>query len=78
VSVEAPVLVVCGECGARFQLSARNARERRRRRQSPICAECRNPSKPVDEATMERMRRWWLARYSIEELLELGREIGWC
>jgi hypothetical protein len=28
---------------------------------------------PVDEATMERMLPWWLARYSIEELLEFGR-----
>jgi hypothetical protein len=38
---------------------------------------CRRPPKPVDEATMERMRRWWLARYSLEELLEIGRLIGW-
>jgi DNA-directed RNA polymerase sigma subunit (sigma70/sigma32) len=24
-----------------------------------------------------RMQRWWLDRYTLEELLELGREIGW-
>jgi hypothetical protein len=32
-----------------------------------------------DEAVrLQRMRRWWLERYSLEELVELGREIGWC
>jgi hypothetical protein len=78
VSVEAPVLVVCGECGARFELSARNARAWRQRGEEPVCAECWNPPKPPDKETMERMRGWWLSRYSIEELLEIGHMIGWC
>jgi hypothetical protein len=25
---------------------------------------------------MRRLREWWSANYSVEELLELGREIG--
>jgi len=29
----------------------------------------------LTEAERERLRRWWLDRYSIDELLELGR--GW-
>jgi hypothetical protein len=69
--------VLCGFCGSSFDLSARNVRAARQRGQEPVCAECRNPAKPPDEETMERMRRWWLERYSLEELLELGREIGW-
>jgi len=23
------------------------------------------------------MRRWWLERYSLDELLEIGRALGW-
>jgi hypothetical protein len=26
---------------------------------------------------MERMKAWWTSRYSPEELLELGRLLGW-
>jgi hypothetical protein len=75
VSVEAPRAVVCG---VSFDLSARNARAWRSRGEEPVCARCRHPAKPPDPAELERYKRWWLARYSIEELLELGREIGWC
>jgi hypothetical protein len=78
VTVEAPRSVRCGSCGASFDLSARNARAWRRRGQEPVSAECRNPPKAPDEETMERMRGWWLSRYSIEELLEIGHMIGWC
>jgi hypothetical protein len=46
--------------------------------QEPVCAPCRYVEKPIDEATLERMRRWWLSKYSIDELLEIGRMIGWC
>jgi hypothetical protein len=41
------------------------------------------PTRAVDlsprlsSAERQRMQRWWLNRYSLEELLELGREIGW-
>jgi hypothetical protein len=78
MTVEAPRAVVCGECGGLFELSARSARARRTRGQEPVCRPCRHTPKPPTEAQLERYRRWWLDRYSIDELLELGREIGWC
>lgn len=34
-------------------------------------------SRRLSSAQRRRMQRWWLERYSMEELLELGREIGW-
>jgi hypothetical protein len=78
LTVEAPRAVICGGCGTSLNLSARNVRACRQRGQEPVCAFCRRSPKPVDEATAERMRRWWLERYSIDELLELGRLVGWC
>jgi hypothetical protein len=77
VTVEAPREIVCASCGSRYLLSARNVRAWRQRGETPVCARCRHPAKPVDPATMIRMRRWWLDRYSIEELLELGDMLGW-
>jgi hypothetical protein len=62
----------------RFSLSARNSRLHWERGTQPLCELCRRPEKPVDEATMERMRQWWLERYSLDEILEIGRLIGWC
>jgi hypothetical protein len=32
----------------------------------------------VSDAERLRMQRWWLHRYTLEELIELGHEIGWC
>jgi hypothetical protein len=78
VTVEASRAVICGECGGSFELHPRNVRAARARGEEPICRLCRRTAKPPDEATIERMRRWWLARYSLDELLELGRDIGWC
>ena len=77
MTVEAPVLVTC-ECGARFTLSARNARQARRRGRSPICPECRHPAKPPTDAQIARYRRYWLQRFTVDELLELGHMLGWC
>jgi hypothetical protein len=78
LTVELPRLVVCGECGGLFELSARNARMHRARGEDPVCRRCRHPAKPVDQKALERYRRWWLARFSLDELLELGRDLGWC
>jgi hypothetical protein len=58
-------------------LSAPNTRAARARGEEPRCDDCRHPTK-VDPAEVERMRRWWLARYSLEELMEIGQMIGWC
>jgi hypothetical protein len=80
VTVEAPRSVVCGSCGSRFTLSARNVNAARQRGQEPICGDCRHPRKPVDEATIRKLREWWLfeSGLSLDELLEIGELIGWC
>ncbi len=33
------------------------------------------PVKPRDALEQARMRRWWLARYSMDELVEIGAMI---
>lgn len=43
----------------------------------PPTRDLHQPSKPNDTDRL-RMQRWWLDRYTLDELLELGREIGWC
>jgi hypothetical protein len=78
VTVEAPRQILCGSCSSIFALSARNAPAWRTRGQEPICSRCGYPAKPPDPAEVERYQRWWLERYTVEELLEIGREIGWC
>ena len=71
--IEAPVLLSCG-CGAQFELSARNARGHRVKGTTPKCRDCRYGRDAAPRAT-EAMRRWWLQRFSIEEIRELGREL---
>ena len=68
--------VVCRECGLRFAMSARNALTWRTRGENPVCERCRFPPFEPSEAERARMRRWWLARYSLDELLELGDLLG--
>jgi hypothetical protein len=58
-------------------MSARNLRAQRSRGQEPRCRRCQHPEKPVDEVTMEKMRAWWIERYSVDELREIGRLLGW-
>lgn len=77
MSVEVAQLVRCGGCGGGFELHPRNVRAARARSEEPICRGCRRKAKPIDEAALERMRHWWLERYSMDELLEIGRELGW-
>jgi hypothetical protein len=69
---EKPRSVVCGGCDNPFVLSARNAREARARGEEPRCHDCRHPAKPIDPAELERLRRWWLKRYSLDEIRELA------
>ena len=71
--VEAAVLLSCG-CGAQFELSARNARNHRVNGTQPKCRDCRYGHDGAPRAT-EAMRRWWLSRYSIDEIRELGRHL---
>lgn len=69
MTVEASRAVVCGECGGAFSLHPRNVRAAQARGEEPVCHECRHKPK-VDPAAVERMKRWWLKRYSLEELRE--------
>jgi len=72
--VEAPRIVECGECGGEFELSARNERGHRKRGSTPTCERCRfgeQPPKPT-----EAMRRWWLDRYTLEQIRDLGAGLG--
>lgn len=68
--MEAPVLLACG-CGRQFQLSARRAREHRTHGSQPKCVDCRYGHDGAPRAT-EGMRRWWLDRFSLDEIRELG------
>ena len=67
MTVEAPVLVKCA-CGARFELSARVAREHRRHGLPNVCWVCRHPPRPPDPKRLEAMRQWWLDRFTLDEL----------
>jgi len=64
------VRVGCGECGSGFMLSARTVRGARMRGLEPVCWDCRHPPKPPETL---RYWGWWLASYSLAELVELGR-----
>jgi hypothetical protein len=72
VGVDVARVVVCGSCGTRYLLSARNEREHRRRGTTPICFDCRHPLKvPTAEERMA-LRSWWLERYPRAELEEMA------
>ena len=63
-SSQPPQVVAC-DCGERFGLSARNIREHRRQGTTPRCRRCRYGSDRTPKPT-DAMRRWWLARYSLD------------
>ena len=72
----APRLVACGDCGSSFELSAQNVRAARAPGEEPLCRECRRPAVAADPAEAERMRRWWLDRYTLDEIRELAAVAG--
>ncbi|MEJ7569992.1 MAG: hypothetical protein WKF41_17220 [Gaiellaceae bacterium] len=59
--------------GETFELSARNELNWRRRGRQPVCRPCRHPT-PQTVIT-EDDRRYWLDRFTLEEIRELAREI---
>ena len=73
-TVEAPVYVRCSSCGGDFELSARNHREHVKKGTQPRCAECRHGRAPRAKPS-EADRRWWLERFSIEEIVQLAGAI---
>src|SRR5262245_16256690 len=72
------VTVLCGGCGARFELSVRNEYEHRRRGRTPRCEVCRRPRAELGVEERERFRRWWLEEsgLSLDELLEIAVGLG--
>jgi hypothetical protein len=48
------------------------------RPEKPVCNKCLHPAVPV--YGMTSMQNWWLEKsgLSLEELLEIGRDLGWC
>jgi hypothetical protein len=72
-AVEAPRAVRCGACGCAFELSARNVRAARTRREEPKCGECRG-RRQVPTVTAAH-RCWWLERFTLEEIRELAEAV---
>jgi hypothetical protein len=62
----------CPSCGTVRQFSP--AHESRIRSGKAELTKCRDCRRPRPKAT-ERERRWWLARFSAEEIREMGRAI---
>ena len=63
----------CSECEGTFALSASSAGRYRRDGREPVCRDCRRPK--LSERQQAKLRRWWLKRFSDDELHELGRMI---
>jgi hypothetical protein len=68
LTVEGSVVVTCHECDLDFDLSARNAREHRRKGMPDVCGSCRHLAKPPDARMLAVARRWWLDRFTLDEL----------
>lgn len=64
---DVPRTVVCPGCGRKRELSSRQARRASR------CALCRFP--PKYERPTEREYRFWLERFSDEEILVMAEEM---
>ena len=62
------VIVVCTDCGDSFALSARRDREFGRLGRLRRCRDCRGVAGRPTPAAIEQAKRWWLARYPLEEL----------
>jgi hypothetical protein len=61
-------VVECVECSDSFELTTRTVAEHRRRGLPDLCHSCRYPDSGPGLAAIEAARRWWLSRYSLEEI----------
>jgi hypothetical protein len=68
VRVSPSVTVICSDCGDQFELSVRRELELRRLGKPPRCPGCRGVGGRPTPAAIEQAKRWWLARYPLEEL----------
>lgn len=73
-TVETSVNVRC-RCGDTVQLSRRRGKGWQHRPGEYVCRPCQRAPREPAEAERDRYQRWWLARYSLEELQEIGRAL---
>ena len=57
-------------CGADFEVSARDHRNHRNRGTTPKCSRCPHGAKPPK--VTDAMRRYWLDRFTLDDLRELA------
>jgi transposase len=75
-----PVAVVrCGDCGAGFELSTRNASRYRAEGTQPRCQDCRRAPVMLSERQRRRLESWWRQRFGENELQEMAQALreGW-
>jgi hypothetical protein len=67
---EPSVDVDCEQCGATFRLAKRNLRRHREQNIPHRCLACRHPASVngPSAAAVAKARKWWLARFSLDEL----------
>jgi hypothetical protein len=75
-TVEPKRRVRCPSCGGVRWLSSRNARSVENGEASGLCQTCRNPRAPATPEERDAVMRWWLDRYSDEELADLALGLG--
>lgn len=66
---------MCPECGGWRWMSARRVRAIASGVGTAVCPSCRRPPEE-NEREREQYRRWWLTRYSDEELADLAAAFG--
>jgi DNA-directed RNA polymerase subunit RPC12/RpoP len=72
-AAEASRKVSCATCGDTFQLSARNIRAARQAGRPIRCRRCRGHS--TTRRVREADRRFWLERFTLDEIQELAQAI---
>lgn len=74
VSSEPRVLTTCSVCHIRFDVSARSHRDIKAGRKDPRCVmHARRNARP--ETVVATHRRYWLDRFSIDEIVEMATAI---
>jgi hypothetical protein len=77
-AVEPELRVTCRCCGKSYWLSARREREYRKTGTEPICGDCHREQRfgprPTAIRVTEELRRYWLDRYTLDEIRTLAVE----
>jgi hypothetical protein len=65
-------MVACEVCGLAFDASLRSARDYRAGRAEPRCMLHRKRKPLSKRTTIATYRRWWLDRFTLEEIIEMA------